>query len=74
LQGLALPQRVTVMLSGGRPTTGPSLFALPDRDRRLGSALVIVWCTRTDAIAVPRIRAASTGCVLLFSASGYSNS
>jgi hypothetical protein len=32
----------------------------------VGSPLIIMWRTRTDAIGVPRIRAASTGCLLLF--------
>jgi hypothetical protein len=63
--GLA-PQSVTVMLfSHPGSTTGTSLFAIPDRDRRSGSPLIIVWCTRTEAVAVPHIRAASTGCLLL---------
>jgi hypothetical protein len=34
-----------------RTTTGTSHFAVPDRDRRLGGAPIIVWGTRTDAVA-----------------------
>ena len=73
-QGLALPQSVTVMLSSDRLATGTSHFALPGGERRSGSARIIVWCTRPDAVAVPRTRDASTGCVWLFQPAPSSNS